>query len=141
MDLEQTIINKIDELGMEESALQYYELGLGDYFMISAQNNRSIGDLLDDILDKTPENYHTQKIETKNIDLAIIGMPNVGKSSLVNCIINKDKSIVTDIAGTTRDAIDSYITYYIYVYIYIYILYVRFTRFYMIFMRYGRDFT
>ena len=104
-------INKIDELGMEESALQYYELGLGDYSMISAQNNRCIGDLLDDILDKIPENYHTKKIETKNIDLAIIGMPNVGKSSLMNRLlqelINAEHiSDVKDQISTMQDIFD-----------------------------------
>ena len=105
-------INKIDELAMEDSAIQYYELGLGDYFTLSAQNNRCVGDLLDGVLQKIPESYFIEGNNTYDISLAIVGMPNVGKSSLINCLLQEEKSIVTPIAGTTRDSIDSYLQYY-----------------------------
>mgnify|MGYP001442708030 CR=1 FL=1 len=105
------IINKIDELNMEESAIQYYDLGLGDYYTLSAQNNRCIGDMLDAVLDKLPASLLTSTNQEYDISLAIIGMPNVGKSSLTNVLLQQEKSIVTSIAGTTRDSIDSYLTY------------------------------
>ena len=105
-------INKIDELEMEESAVQYYELGMGDYFTLSAQNNRCIGDLLDVVLEKIPESNFIEKKNTYDISLAIIGIPNVGKSSLMNRLLQEEKSIVTPIAGTTRDSVDSYLKYY-----------------------------
>jgi len=105
-------INKIDELGMEDSAMQYYELGLGDYYTISAQNNRSVGDLLDAILEQCSESYFIEANNKYDISLAIVGMPNVGKSSLMNRLLREEKSIVTPIAGTTRDSVDSYLKYY-----------------------------
>ena len=105
-------INKIDELEMEESAIQYYELGMGDYFTLSAQNNRRVGDLLDGVMQKIPENYLIDEQNTYDISLAIVGMPNVGKSSLMNRLLQEEKSIVTPIAGTTRDSVDSYLKYY-----------------------------
>ena len=105
-------INKIDELNMEDSAIQFYELGLGNYFTLSAQNNRCVGDLLDGVLQKIPESYLIEEQNTFDISLAIIGMPNVGKSSLMNQLLQEDKSIVTPIAGTTRDSVDSYLKYY-----------------------------
>ena len=105
-------INKIDELNMENSAIQFYELGLGNYFTLSAQNNRCVGDLLDGVLQKIPESYLIEEQNTFDISLAIIGMPNVGKSSLMNLLLQEEKSIVTPIAGTTRDSVDSYLKYY-----------------------------
>ena len=105
-------INKIDRLEMEASAIQYYELGMGDYFTLSAQNNRCVGDLLDGVLQKIPESYFIKEKHHYDISLAIIGMPNVGKSSLMNRLLQEEKSIVTPIAGTTRDSVDSYLKYY-----------------------------
>ena len=105
-------INKIDELAMEELAMQYYELGLGDYFTLSAQNNRCVGDLLDGVLTKISKSNLNQKQNNYDISLAIVGVPNVGKSSLMNRLLREEKSIVTSIAGTTRDSVDSYIGYY-----------------------------
>ena len=105
-------INKIDKLEMDDLATQFYELGLGDYFTLSAQNNRSVGDLLDGVLDVLPDRC-LQEVENEyDLSLAIVGMPNVGKSSLMNCLLKENKSIVTNIAGTTRDSIDSYIKYH-----------------------------
>ena len=105
------VVNKIDDAKFNINAMQFYELGLGEPSLISAQNNRSIGDMLDKIMDIVPESI--QKHEYNNsINLAIVGSPNVGKSSLVNRLINQDKSIVTNIPGTTRDSVDSYIKYF-----------------------------
>ncbi len=105
-------INKIDELNMEDSAIQFYELGLGNYFTLSAQNNRCVGDMLDGVLQQIPESYLIEEQNTFDISLAIVGMPNVGKSSLMNLLLQEEKSIVTPIAGTTRDSVDSYLKYY-----------------------------
>ena len=107
----QLVVNKVDKQKDDNSNFHYYDLGLGDPIFISAEHGRNIGDVLDVVASNVSYEADTQ-VEEKFINLAIAGMPNVGKSSLVNCIINKEKSIVTDIAGTTRDAIDSYINYY-----------------------------
>ena len=107
----QLVVNKVDKITDDNRNYHYYDLGLGDPIFTSAEHGRNIGDLLDVVAENV---FHEIKDinEEKYINLAIAGMPNVGKSSLVNCITNQEKSIVTNIAGTTRDAIDSYITYY-----------------------------
>ena len=107
----QLVVNKSDKQTEDSLNYHYYNLGLGDPIFISAEHGRNVGDLLDSIASAF-DDFNEHIDEQNFINLAIAGMPNVGKSSLVNCIINKEKSIVTDIAGTTRDAIDSYITYY-----------------------------
>ena len=105
-------VNKIDELLMEDSTMDFYELGLGDFFTLSAQNNRSVGDMLDGVIAKLPEEDFTDDKVKDCLNLAIIGMPNVGKSSLMNGLLQKEKSIVTPLAGTTRDSIDSFLRYH-----------------------------
>ena len=104
-------VNKIDELKMEESAFDFYELGLGEFYTLSAQNNRRVGDMLDGIVEKLPEKDFKDEHVKDCVNLAIVGMPNVGKSSLMNGLLQEEKSIVTPIAGTTRDSIDSFIRY------------------------------
>ena len=104
-------VNKIDELKMEDSALSFFELGLGEFYTLSAQNNRSVGDMLDGITQKLPEKYFKDEHVKDCVNLAIVGMPNVGKSSLMNRLLQEEKSIVTPIAGTTRDSIDSFLRY------------------------------
>ena len=105
------VVNKVDNQTKESDNFRFYDLGLGDPIFISAEHGRNVGDLLDSI-ELNFSDLNTQEIDDNYINLSITGMPNVGKSSLVNCLINKDKSIVTNIAGTTRDAIDSYIKYF-----------------------------
>ncbi len=106
------IINKIDDTTHEEKLYSFYELGLGDPIHISAIGGRNMGDFLDQICLKIPKKQKKDKDYSDFLNLAIVGMPNVGKSSLMNSLLNEEKSIVTEIAGTTRDAVDSYLTYF-----------------------------
>lgn len=99
--------NKSDSYGETPlDVYEFYNLGLGDPHPISAANAIGIGDLLDAIYDKLPPKVEEEESNGR-IKVAIIGKPNVGKSSLINKILGEDRSIVSDIAGTTRDAIDS----------------------------------
>lgn len=105
-------INKIDDKSHEQNIYNFYELGLGEPFPISAVSGRNMGDFLDKVCSKIPP-IKKKLAEYENcLNLAIIGMPNVGKSSLMNALLKEEKSIVTDLAGTTRDSVDSYIKYY-----------------------------
>ena len=105
------VANKIDDISHENDALSYYELGMGNPIAVSAQAGRKSGDLLDEIVMLLPKNLSYTSYDNY-INVAIVGMPNVGKSSLMNAILKEDKSIVTDVAGTTRDSVDSYIKYF-----------------------------
>jgi len=105
------VCNKVDDFDkFQNDIYEFYNLGLGEPIPISAANQKGIGDLLDIIYDKT---YGKNKIFEENnedseiINVAVIGKPNVGKSSLVNCILGENRLIVSNIAGTTRDAVDS----------------------------------
>jgi len=106
------VVNKIDTLGQTEQINEFFELGLGEPVAISAMHGRNIGDMLDVVLDKLPNDKKQSQKDESDVDLALIGMPNVGKSSLMNALLKEEKSIVTHIAGTTRDSIDSYINYF-----------------------------
>ena len=106
------VINKIDDQTHEEKLFNFYELGLGDPFHVSAISGRNMGDFLDHVCSKIEEKPKKEKIYEDCLNLAIVGMPNVGKSSLMNALLNEEKSIVTEIAGTTRDAVDSYLQYF-----------------------------
>ena len=101
------VCNKADNYGEPPAELyEFYNLGLGEPHPISAANAIGIGDLLDEIYSKLPPKKDDENIE-EEIKVAIIGKPNVGKSSLLNKILGEQRSIVSNIAGTTRDAIDS----------------------------------
>ncbi len=103
------VVNKCDNATADLNASEFYALGLGDPFPISALNGRSTGDFLDAVVaDLKPESNE----EDTRLKIAIVGRPNVGKSSLTNALLGKDRMVVTPIAGTTRDAIDSVLTYY-----------------------------
>lgn len=104
------IVNKYDILKKDDDKMyDYLSVGFGAPILVSASHGIGIGDLLDTIIVKLPKIVHPQK--DKNINLAIIGRPNVGKSSLVNTILQANRVIVSPIAGTTTDAIDSDFVY------------------------------
>lgn len=103
-------VNKADIKGVMDNIYDYYELGFGEPVMVSAENNLGLGDLLDKVVSYFPEDSQDQEDEDR-IDVAFIGKPNVGKSSMINKIIGQDRSIVSNVAGTTRDTIDSEFTY------------------------------
>lgn len=101
------VVNKVDDLRKYGNDIyEFYQLGLGDPFGVSAGQATGLGDLLDEVVKNFPEN-NPDEIEEDVIKVAIVGKPNVGKSSLVNKILGEERVIVSDIAGTTRDAIDS----------------------------------
>ncbi len=101
------VCNKADNYGKtSDDIYEFYNLGLGDPYPLSATNAIGIGDILDAIYEKIPNNENYEDNSDK-IKVAIIGKPNVGKSSLINRILGEERAIVSDIAGTTRDAIDS----------------------------------
>ena len=101
------VCNKADNYGEPPAELyEFYNLGIGEPHPISAANAIGIGDILDEIYYKLPPKSDEEE-DDQRIKVAIIGKPNVGKSSLLNKILGEDRSIVSNIAGTTRDAIDS----------------------------------
>ena len=101
------ICNKVDHFQkFENDIYEFYKLGLGDPMPISSTNAQGIGDVLDAIYDRLPQK-NEEKEDIEKIKVAVIGKPNVGKSSLVNRILGENRNIVSDIAGTTRDSIDS----------------------------------
>ena len=101
------VCNKADQFGEPPAELyEFYNLGIGEPHAISSANAIGIGDLLDEIYEQLPPKSEDENEEDK-IKVAIIGKPNVGKSSLLNRILGEDRSIVSSMAGTTRDAIDS----------------------------------
>lgn len=99
-------VNKIDNLEMRENIYEYYSLGFDDPYPISGSHGLGIGDLLDVVIDKLP-GKHDEVRDEDTIYFSLIGRPNVGKSSLVNAILNEDRVIVSEVSGTTRDAIDT----------------------------------
>ena len=98
-------VNKIDRPDLPDDFYDFYELGLGEPIPISSANMLNLGDLLDEIISSFPEGAGTE--EDDSIKIAMIGKPNVGKSSLVNKILGENRVIVSPIAGTTRDSIDT----------------------------------
>lgn len=104
------VVNKMDYLGLNDNLYEFYELGLGDPVGISSVNMLGFGDLLDQIISLFPNDSEPESNEIKPIQLAIVGRPNVGKSSLTNRLLGENRTMVSEIAGTTRDAIDTLYT-------------------------------
>ncbi|MBE8950412.1 MAG: ribosome biogenesis GTPase Der [Quinella sp. 3Q1] len=100
-------VNKVDNVNLEGELYEFYNLGLGEPIGISASNALNLGDLLDAVVKTFPENNSEERDEDE-IRIAVIGRPNVGKSSLVNKLLGEDRVIVSDVPGTTRDAIDTH---------------------------------
>ncbi len=98
-------VNKVDNAMRAEDAYEFYNLGLGDYHTISSINGSGTGDLLDAIAEVIPEDQEEERDELPRF--AVVGRPNAGKSSFINALIGEDRNIVTNIAGTTRDSIDT----------------------------------
>ncbi len=100
-------VNKVDNAMREKDAIEFYNLGLGDYYTFASISGSGTGDLLDALIDAFPEKPEPTQEETALPRFAVVGRPNAGKSSFINALIGKERYIVTDIAGTTRDAIDT----------------------------------
>ena len=101
-------VNKMDQVGMTNPDIyEFYNLGLGDPIAVSAVHGHGTGDLLDACFEHFPPEEEEEE-ETDLIKVAVIGKPNVGKSSLINKILGEERVIVSNMAGTTRDAVDSY---------------------------------
>src|SRR5690625_124338 len=100
-------VNKIDNPEMREEIYEYYALGFGEPFPISGSHGLGLGDLLDEVVKHFPVDDNSED-EEDTIYFSLIGRPNVGKSSLVNTILNEERVIVSEIEGTTRDAIDTH---------------------------------
>ena len=100
------VCNKADNMSKDKNDIyEFYNLGMGDVYPVSAANALGIGDVLDAIYEKLPQKNDDE--EDERIKVAVIGKPNVGKSSLINKILGENRTIVSNIAGTTRDAIDT----------------------------------
>jgi GTP-binding protein len=103
------IANKIDDPGQESLALEFHRLGLGDPLPLSGMHGHNTGDLLDEVVERLEEGESVQRHATGDeaIRVAILGRPNVGKSSLFNALIGAERTLVSEVPGTTRDAIDT----------------------------------
>jgi GTP-binding protein len=99
------VANKADNAERRDSAYEFYNLGLGDVFTISAYHGTGTGDLLDRIVEALPE--AEEELETEGPNIAIVGRPNVGKSRLLNSLLGQERAIVSEVPGTTRDSLDT----------------------------------
>jgi len=99
------VVNKVDNPQLAYDAPEFYSLGLGDYFCISSINGAGTGELLDALVNVLPEEKNDEDADLPKF--ALVGRPNVGKSSMINALTDSDRNIVTPVAGTTRDAIET----------------------------------
>lgn len=101
------VINKVDNAKREQDAFEFYNLGLGEYVTMSGMSGSGTGEVLDRIVEILPELPEVEETTEELPRFAVVGRPNAGKSSFINALIGEDRFVVTDIAGTTRDAIDT----------------------------------
>src|SRR5581483_7022555 len=101
------LANKAENIERQEAAVSFYELGLGEPIAVSANHGLGVAEVLDMVVDSLPHAEEADEIETDELRLAIVGRPNVGKSALLNAILGEERVIVSDVPGTTRDAIDT----------------------------------
>lgn len=100
-------VNKVDNAMREKDAVEFYNLGLGEYYTIASISGSGTGELLDKLVEVLPELPEVSEEELALPRFCVVGRPNAGKSSFINALIGEDRFVVTDIAGTTRDAIDT----------------------------------
>jgi GTP-binding protein len=105
------VVNKMDNLPRDQGHLEFWSLGVGEPIPVSALSGKGSGDLLDLVLEKLPDSADLEA-DDDAIRVAVVGKPNVGKSSFVNRLIGEDRTVVSEIAGTTRDPIDSEFRYH-----------------------------
>lgn len=103
------VVNKCESARTRQEAVAFYELGLGDPYAVSAIHGTDVGDLLDDVVKAFPQKG--EEVEDESVKIAIVGKPNAGKSSLLNRLVGHERAIVSPIAGTTRDAVDTKIEF------------------------------
>ncbi len=103
------VVNKCDSRELMQTAYDFYELGLGTPYPISSLHGIGLGDLLDAVVATFPE--LGESLEDTSVKIALVGKPNAGKSTLLNRLLGQERAIVSDIPGTTRDAVDTYLTY------------------------------
>lgn len=101
------VVNKVDNAKREQDAFEFYNLGLGEYVTMSGMSGSGTGEVLDKIVEILPELPEVEETDNELPRFAVVGRPNAGKSSFINALIGEDRFVVTDIAGTTRDAIDT----------------------------------
>jgi GTPase len=101
------VVNKVDNEKQQSEAAEFYKLGLGEPFTISGYHGRGVADLLDKVIGSLPSVPPAKEAEIAGIKVAIVGRPHVGKSLLLNTLLGEERSIVGDVPGTTRDAIDT----------------------------------
>ncbi|MFD2910035.1 ribosome biogenesis GTPase Der [Flavobacterium ardleyense] len=101
------VINKVDNAMREKDAVEFYNLGLGEYYTISGMSGSGTGELLDKLVEVLPDMPETTEDTNPLPRFCVVGRPNAGKSSFINALIGEDRFVVTDIPGTTRDAIDT----------------------------------
>ena len=104
-------VNKSDNASRDAMATEFYALGIGEVYPVSGLQGRGVADLLDEIVKLLPDVKEDENLATEEIRVAIVGRPNVGKSSMVNAFTGEQRMIVSDLAGTTRDSIDTVIEY------------------------------
>ena len=105
------VVNKMDNLPRDQAHLEFWELGMGEPIPVSALSGKGSGDLLDVVLASIPEMEESER-DPNEIRVAVVGKPNVGKSSFVNRIVGEERVVVSDVAGTTRDPVDTAFQYH-----------------------------